>query len=66
MEEDWWYAAFPVVPYEKSPPGAGKMLNVIAYDITDPKRLARVAKVCEAYGMRVQYSLFECRRRTIN
>ena len=37
------------------------MLTVVAYDITDPKRLARVAKVCEDYGVRVQYSLFECR-----
>ena len=37
------------------------MLTVVAYDITDPKRLARVAKVCEDYGVRVQYSVFECR-----
>ena len=37
------------------------MLTVVAYDITDPKRLARVAKVCEDYGVRVQYSIFECR-----
>jgi len=37
------------------------MLTVVAYDITDHKRLARVAKVCEDYGVRVQYSVFECR-----
>ena len=37
------------------------MLTVVAYDITEPKRLARVAKVCEDYGVRVQYSVFECR-----
>ena len=37
------------------------MLTVVAYDITDPKRLARVAKVCQDYGVRVQYSIFECR-----
>lgn len=37
------------------------MLTIIAYDIADPKRLARVARVCEDYGVRVQYSLFECR-----
>ena len=59
--EDWWQQAFAQVPYEKSPPGAGEMLTVVAYDITDPKRLARVAKVCEDYGVRVQYSIFECR-----
>lgn len=37
------------------------MLTLVAYDITDHKRLARVARVCEDYGVRVQYSLFECR-----
>ena len=59
--ENWWHEAFPQVPYEKSPPGENEMLTVVAYDITDPKRLARVAKVCEDYGVRVQYSIFECR-----
>lgn len=37
------------------------MLTLIGYDITDHKRLARVARICEDYGLRVQYSLFECR-----
>jgi len=37
------------------------MLTLIAYDITDPKRLNKVAKVCEDWGVRVQYSVFECR-----
>ena len=37
---------------------------VITYDVdhTDPKgasRLRRVAKLCERYGVRVQYSVFE-------
>lgn len=57
---NWWYDAFPQVPYQKSPPGAHEMLTLVAYDITDPKRLHRVAKVCENYGVRVQYSIFEC------
>jgi CRISPR-associated protein Cas2 len=57
---DWWFQAFPQVPYEKSPPAADQMLTLIAYDIADPKRLARVAKTCEDYGVRVQYSVFEC------
>lgn len=56
----WWYEAFAPVPYEKSAPGEDQMLTVVAYDISDPKRLARVAKVCEDYGIRVQYSIFEC------
>ena len=37
------------------------MLTLVAYDICSPKRLARVAGVCEDFGVRVQYSLFECR-----
>ncbi len=36
------------------------MLSLVAYDITEPRRLARVARVCEDYGVRVQYSVFEC------
>ncbi|MGC8743942.1 MAG: CRISPR-associated endonuclease Cas2 [Verrucomicrobiia bacterium] len=58
--EDWWYQAFPAVPYEKSPPKEPNMLIVLAYDISDNRRLAKVAKVCEDYGVRVQYSVFEC------
>jgi CRISPR-associated protein Cas2 len=39
---------------------------LVAYDIetttlAGQRRLARVAKICEGYGIRVQYSLFECR-----
>jgi CRISPR-associated protein Cas2 len=41
--------------------GQHQMLTLIAYDITDHKRLARIAKVCEDWGVRVQYSVFECR-----
>lgn len=36
------------------------MLRLIAYDIADPKRLQHVADLCEDFGVRVQYSLFEC------
>ncbi len=57
---DWWQQAFPVVPYQKSPPGEKEMLTILAYDISDPKRLAKAAKICEDYGVRVQYSIFEC------
>ncbi|MFO7281722.1 MAG: CRISPR-associated endonuclease Cas2 [Thermoanaerobacterales bacterium] len=39
---------------------------LVTYDVstTSPageRRLARVAAVCERYGTRVQYSVFECR-----
>ncbi len=36
------------------------MWLLIIYDIRKPKRLAKVAKVMEGYGRRVQYSIFEC------
>lgn len=35
-------------------------MNYLAcYDIADPRRLRRTAKVMERYGIRVQYSFFE-------
>ncbi|HQM85027.1 MAG TPA: CRISPR-associated endonuclease Cas2, partial [bacterium] len=33
--------------------------RLILYDIRDPKRLLRVAKIMENYGYRVQKSVFE-------
>ena len=45
--DDWWQQAFPLVPYEKGPPGETEMLTLVGYDISDHKRLARVAKVCD-------------------
>ncbi len=36
------------------------MLFLIAYDISDPRRLRRVAKTCEDFGFRVEKSVFEC------
>ncbi|KKL25956.1 hypothetical protein LCGC14_2400110 [marine sediment metagenome] len=32
---------------------------IVAYDIADPSRLNRVAKVIKDYGVRVQKSIFE-------
>lgn len=40
---------------------ADKTWHLIAYDVRDPKRLRRVAKKLEAYGARLQYSVFRCR-----
>ncbi len=57
----WWEDAFPLVPREWKAPGSNTMLILVAYDVTDAKRLRKVAEVCEGYGVRVQYSLFECR-----
>lgn len=33
---------------------------LVSYDIADPRRLRRVAKLLEAVGERVQRSVFEC------
>ena len=60
MDENWWYDAFPLLPYQSSAPGKGEMLTIVAYDISHHRRLARVAKICEDFGIRVQYSIFEC------
>ena len=35
------------------------MNMIVAYDIADPKRLTRVAKIVIDYGVRVQKSIFE-------
>ena len=34
---------------------------IVAYDISDPKRLRKVAKTCEDFGYRKQFSVFLCR-----
>ena len=33
---------------------------IVCYDISNPKRLRAVCKVCESFGSRLQYSVFEC------
>jgi CRISPR-associated protein Cas2 len=35
--------------------------HLVAYDISDPKRLRKVASTCEDFGYRRQYSVFLCR-----
>ena len=36
------------------------MIYLVCYDITSPRRLRRVAKLLEKWGLRVQYSFFQC------
>lgn len=41
------------------------MMVLISYDVamedkSGPRRLRRIARACEDYGQRVQYSVFEC------
>lgn len=35
------------------------MFTLITYDIASQRRLNKVARVCENYGVRVQHSIFE-------
>lgn len=37
------------------------MLTLVAYDISDHKRLIKIGKHCADYGLRIQYSIFECK-----
>lgn len=61
----WWLDAFRNPPSPSAAAGhkcgEKEVLAVVAYDISDPKRLSYVARHCEDYGVRVQYSIFECR-----
>jgi CRISPR-associated protein Cas2 len=34
---------------------------LVSYDISDPKRLRKVARTCEDFGVRKQLSVFLCR-----
>lgn len=36
------------------------MIYLVCYDISNPKRLRRTAKVLENFGIRVQKSFFQC------
>ncbi len=36
------------------------MIYFVAYDITDKKRLPKVSKILSNYGIRIQFSFFEC------
>ena len=35
------------------------MLRIVAYDICDNRRLKRIAKCCESFGIRIEKSVFE-------
>jgi CRISPR-associated protein Cas2 len=39
---------------------------LVAYDIANPKRLKKVAKICEDFGVRRQFSVFFCRLQAVD
>ncbi len=36
------------------------MIYFVSYDVAQPKRLVKVAKTLENFGIRIQFSFFEC------
>lgn len=36
------------------------MKRIVVYDIASPRRLRKVARLCEDHGFRIQKSVFEC------
>lgn len=43
-----------------TPPASERRRFLVAYDVTDDRRRARVEKACKGFGRRIQYSIFEC------
>ncbi len=41
-------------------PSADERWYLVSYDVRDPKRLRRAAKLVEGFGHRLQYSVFRC------
>lgn len=39
---------------------SNRIRYLVSYDICHPKRLRHVARVLEGFGVRLQYSVFEC------
>jgi CRISPR-associated protein Cas2 len=60
VPDDPYLIGVTVMAYDPSTEKYRNMLHLVAYDIRHPVRLRRVAKVCEDFGLRVEYSVFEC------
>lgn len=43
----------------RTPKGHGRWY-LVCYDVRDPKRLRKVARLLEGHGERIQYSVFRC------
>lgn len=57
-DSEYWVGQ--TVVYDPSKEVFRNMMRLVAYDITDPRRLRKVANLCEDYGIRIEYSVFEC------
>ena len=49
-----------VSEYDPSKEVYKNMLHLVAYDVSDAKRLRKVAEACTDFGVRIEYSVFEC------
>ena len=49
-----------LIEYDPAKEKYRNMLRLVAYDIADSKRLRKVAMICLDFGVRVEYSVFEC------
>lgn len=54
------YRPFEPAPYQPADREVRHMVHLVAYDISSPARLRRVARTCEDFGVRVELSVFEC------
>jgi len=59
-EQDLYEIGETVRQYDPASEEYKNMLHLVAYDVRDPRRLRQVAKICLDYGIRVEYSVFEC------
>ena len=57
---DPYRIGFTVKTYNPAEESYRHMLRLVAYDIADSRRLRLVARACLDYGIRVEYSVFEC------
>jgi len=60
LEQDVYEIGETIREYNPASERYKNMLHIVAYDVSDARRLRQVAKICLNYGVRVEYSVFEC------
>ena len=59
-EQDVYEIGETIREYDPASEQYKNMLHLVAYDVRDARRLRQVSKICLNYGIRVEYSVFEC------
>lgn len=58
---DWGkYGIGEPIRYDPAKEVFRNMLRLVAYDVANARRLRKVSEVCKDYGLRIEYSVFEC------